>query len=337
MNTPQLDRDRSVDQLLRRAMRAGAVPDATDRCLEAETLAAWADGELPADAAALAEAHASTCGRCQAMLATLARTMPQRAPAESWWRRRWFIAGLVPLTAGTAAIAIWIAAPKDVTRIASSPVPVDVQLPASELRRPAAEPQPPSDPAATRAQPSAPPAREEPAGPVDRMETAREQRSAKARPTEGQEKAADARRRDEQAKATVSSAAPLSEPVGQLRAVVVEAASPDGSIRWRIGAAGMVQRSADGGATWTMLSSGATEDLTAAAAPSPTVCWIVGRAGTVLLTTDGRQWQRIAFPERVDLAAIQATDSRAATVTIVDGRTFRTADSGRTWTPLQEF
>ena len=99
----------------------------------------------------------------------------------------------------------------------------------------------------------------------------------------------------------------------------------------------MVQRSADGGATWTILASGATEDLTAAAAPSATVCWIVGRAGTVLLSTDGAQWRRVGFPERVDLTAIQATDSRDATVTTVDGRRFRTADGGRTWTPLQEF
>ncbi len=94
----------------------------------------------------------------------------------------------------------------------------------------------------------------------------------------------------------------------------------------------MIQRSADQGATWDRLSSGATEDLTAGAAPSPTVCWIVGRAGTVLRSTDGREWQRVTFPEHTDLVAVQAADSVAATVTTADGRTFRTSDGGRTWT-----
>ena len=80
-----------------------------------------------------------------------------------------------------------------------------------------------------------------------------------------------------------------------------------------------------------------TEDLTAGAAPSPTVCWIVGRRGTVLLSIDGLQWRRLAFPESVDLVAVQASDASAATVTTADNRRFRTADSGQTWTLLQEF
>ena len=86
-----------------------------------------------------------------------------------------------------------------------------------------------------------------------------------------------------------------------------------------------------------MAASAATQDLTAGAAPEPTVCWVVGRAGTVLVTTDGRTWQPVAFPEPVDLVAVQARDGRAATVITADGRTFRTADGGRTWAPVQEF
>jgi len=346
---PQSDRDQSVDRLLRRAMRAGAVPAASDRCLDAETAGAWVDGALPADAAGLAEAHASTCARCQAMLAVLVRASPPAPRADSWWRRRWFIAGLVPLTAGAAAIAIWIAVPKEATRIAPASGQVDAQ-------RPADSPAQPSAPAAQREQPSSPAnARQKPPAFADRLEKSNpaEQRAPAVTPPTQRKQEADLRRRDEQGAAKLSAAppaptaspAPLNETVavgrldavGRLEASAVEIASPDASIRWRIGAAGMVQRSSDGGATWETLSIGATEDLTAASAPSATVCWIAGRAGTVLLTTNGREWQRVAFPERVDLIAIQAADGRAATVTTADGRTFRTADGGVTWTPLQEF
>jgi photosystem II stability/assembly factor-like uncharacterized protein len=51
----------------------------------------------------------------------------------------------------------------------------------------------------------------------------------------------------------------------------------------------------------------------------------------VLLTTDGAQWRRIAFPETVDLVAIEATDAAHATVTTAAGRRFSTADGGKSW------
>jgi hypothetical protein len=343
VTTPQPDRDQSVDRLLRRAMRPGAAPAASDHCLDAETVAAWLEGALPAHAAGMAEAHASTCARCQAMLAAIVRASPPLPPSESWWRRRWFIAGLVPLTAGAAAIAIWVAMPNEATRITPASVQVDAQPRADS-------PAQPSAPAAERAQPSRPAnAQQKPPALADRLEksAAPQQRAPAITPPTERKQAADLRRRDEQGAAKNSASpapaapppAPLNETVavGRLDASAIEIASPDASIRWRIGAPGMVQRSSDGGATWETLSIGATNDLTAASAPSATVCWIAGRAGTVLLTTNGREWQRVAFPERVDIIAIQAVDGRAATVTTADGRTFRTADGGLTWTPLQEF
>jgi hypothetical protein len=323
-------------------MHDSAVPPATDACRDAETLAAWVDGGLPAGEAAAVEAHASVCGRCQAMIATLIRTLPPAPPREPWWRRRWFVAGLVPLTAAVGAIAIWIATPREPMRV-----------------RPTAEQRGAMPPTVAQPQP-APPVSSAPSSPpeqpqslrqslprVDRMAkgTAREERSRTPPPAAGREEAADARLRDQPAAARPAPPAappppPAAGPAPQLnetmagfrlKAAFAEIVSPDGSVRWRIGPAGMVQRSSDQGATWDLLSSGATEDLTAGAAPSPTVCWIVGRAGTVLRTTDGRAWERVAFPERADLVAIQAEDSAAATVTTADGLTFRTTDGGRTW------
>ena len=340
VNTPQPDRDQSIDRLLRRSLggRAGTV--ATDRCLGAEVLAAWVDGALPAADRSAAEAHASSCARCQAMVATLVRLSPPPELPAQWWRRRWFVAGLVPLTAGAAAIAIWIASPREAVRVLPAAEQVAVQPPSAappEADRRAGQP----------AEASPPPAREERPSLADRFDkpAARQQR-APAPPPAGRQDANDARRRDEQTTATFSAASPPAAPSPRLNETVdvssreaglVEIASPDTPVRWRIGASGMVQRSSDAGANWDRLPTGATEQLTAAASPSPTVCWVVGRAGTVLLSTDGRRFRRTAFPERADLAAVQATDGRVATVTTADGRTFRTADGGQTWVPLQEF
>lgn len=117
-----------------------------------------------------------------------------------------------------------------------------------------------------------------------------------------------------------------------------EIRSPDPLRRWRV-VAGRVERSTDGGSTWIAQDRGSAAAVTAGASPSPDVCWLVGRAGTVLLTTDGRRWQRLRFPEVVDLVAIRATDAATATVVTADGRSYTTKDAGLTWNPapLQEF
>jgi len=112
---------------------------------------------------------------------------------------------------------------------------------------------------------------------------------------------------------------------------VSEIASADKTSRWRIMRDGVVQRSDDGGATWQTQQTTAGVTFVAGASPSRSVCWLVGPAGTVVLQTDGSTWRRIAFPERVDLASVHATDDRRATITTADGRTFETTDGGVTW------
>lgn len=119
----------------------------TDRhCLDAETVAAWMDGGLDAAGVAAAEAHASTCERCQALLATVVKTMPadvEPAPIGSrlwkWW--------LAPLAATAAAVTIWMVVPQ--TQMYRSMQPPGAEAPARDMAanapaKPQAEPEAPA-------------------------------------------------------------------------------------------------------------------------------------------------------------------------------------------------
>jgi photosystem II stability/assembly factor-like uncharacterized protein len=114
------------------------------------------------------------------------------------------------------------------------------------------------------------------------------------------------------------------------RRAPIQIISPNRLVRWRA-TGGFVERSTDGGTTWTATSAQLPVDLTAGVSPAPSVVWLVGSAGTVLLSTDGMQFRVVPFPERIDLTAVRATDARTATVTTSDRRTFATADGGVIW------
>jgi len=120
-------RDRAFDDLLRRAPLAHTTSSAA--CVDAETLAAWSDGTLRADAARTVEAHLAGCARCQRLVAAFARTdsTPGWARPESadvldgraldttrpdpFWRR-WRLAWLAPIAATATALAVWVATPR---------------------------------------------------------------------------------------------------------------------------------------------------------------------------------------------------------------------------------
>ena len=92
-----------------------------------------------------------------------------------------------------------------------------------------------------------------------------------------------------------------------------------------------IERSEDGGRTWTLVLLLDGPAITTGTSPARTVVWLGGRAGVVLVTNDGSTFARVDLPEAVDIASIAANDARTATVTTVDGRRFQTGDSGRTW------
>ena len=124
--------------------------------------------------------------------------------------------------------------------------------------------------------------------------------------------------------------APISERLEASR--MVQVASADGSIRWRILPPGRVEHSADGGTMWTVQLADTGASMSAGVSPSSAVCWIVGGNGTILRTVDGDEtWERVTAPRLVDLIGVEAVDGRSARIDAVDGVSFRTEDSGLTW------
>ena len=329
------DRDTTVDRLLAAAMPRGSVASA-GACLDADTIAAWADQALDASERAAAEAHAADCARCQAMLAAMVRTAPAPQVSTSPWRMSW-LGWLVPLTAAAAAVLVWtIVPPRGLG-------PANVrQLSQSAESIPA----PSVAPAASDA--VAPPAPRTASGSLRRDQ----ETPAEAKEVEADKKAfaspnanasADAPARSpemrlEKAQTPAESGAVAAPPaLAAGRAFALDAigtviVSSNPASRWRIVQGGAVQRSADAGATWQTQNTGVSVTMSAGASPSPSVCWLVGPGGIALLSTDGRSWKRVAFPEAVQLVAVRATDDQAATVTTADGREFITEDGGRTWT-----
>jgi outer membrane biosynthesis protein TonB len=109
---------------------------------------------------------------------------------------------------------------------------------------------------------------------------------------------------------------------------------------WRFGRAGRIERSSDGGTTWTPQSSPVESDLLAGSAPSETVCWLVGRNGTIIRTTDGVNWQPVPSPPEAeqngqppDWTLVEAHDALSAVIRTENGRRFSTSDGGKTWQP----
>jgi len=123
------DRDRSLERVLGQALRAGASSAASGACLDAETLAAWAERGLTAGDLASVETHLSECSRCQSLVATLERTRPAGSDREPWWPPSFGFGWLVPLTAAAAAILLWVALPGN--EPARSSASLDVQMPAA--------------------------------------------------------------------------------------------------------------------------------------------------------------------------------------------------------------
>jgi hypothetical protein len=210
--------------------------------------------------------------------------------------------------------------------------PVQLAGAQAEMKESRAEPPAPKGRSETAVAPAAAAVRNVPAEPAkdERVDAIQMQKAADAA------KPAAAPVAEERAAAAPQLGAPragatrvMATAEGVSPATVV--ASPVPAISWRIGAAGSIERSADGQRTWQKQASGVTANLLAGAAPTETICWIVGQRGTVLRTIDGRSWEAVSPPAAVDLVLVTARDAVAATVVAADGQRFSTIDGGRTW------
>jgi hypothetical protein len=378
------DRDDVIDRWLRRAASAPAGPGPNAACLDAEVVAAWADGGLSETALRAVRAHVADCARCQVLAAVMTKLEPATAaaaPAKSS-SQRW-LGWLVPLAAAAGAVAIWVFIPRQppASQEGAAPPAPAAQMAQAPGAPAAVSPPPPLEAreSVLNAQPAPKLKAERQVAPVDAKRQANEKDQNKQivanRAEEARDRAqgaADPKKTDVRtlpppppapaaapppvgAASTVAAPPPPTSAAmaqasadrvattagrgggGGTRAVgfaesrlTKEIVSTDESTRWRI-TGGLVEKTTDGGRTWTRVATGVKAEFAAGAAPSPTTCWIVGTAGTVLLTTDGRTWEQLKFPEATDLSAVRATDARTATVTTIDGREFATIDGGNTW------
>ena len=105
-------RDRALEAML--GKRGRSRPAAAD-CLDAETLAAYAEGGLSDQQRAEAEGHMAGCARCQMVMAAIVKSAgdveraPASVPGRSWWPLdlRW----LMPLAGAAAAALLWMVVP----------------------------------------------------------------------------------------------------------------------------------------------------------------------------------------------------------------------------------
>ena len=129
------DRDRSIETLLRSSRAHDSGAQRTDQCVDAESLAAWMDGGLSADGRAAIDKHAVGCARCQALLASMARTALDIEPTP-WWRTvtaKW----LVPVAAVATALIVWVFVGREPAP-SIAPEPTLVEASRSPPTRPAA-------------------------------------------------------------------------------------------------------------------------------------------------------------------------------------------------------
>ena len=282
------------------------------QCVDAETLAAWADGGLPKPEAVAVELHLSECDRCTAMLATFVRTTPEIPATESLWQR-WHLRWLVPVATAATVAALWVLIPRpepvpsaisdtDVARQAQTQAPTPATAPPpspaddtqeqkvadartrSDRDAAVARPESPSAPSSARARDEA---REAP-------QATPERRAAAAPPPAAEADRADQRTTDLQAKseppppASAPAAPPAAAPAAKREAAGLSAAAEEPPAR-------------------TLRQSNAQTFAAVVAqfevvSPDPMTRWRVIGAGRVERSTDrGAQWQPAALPESATL------------------------------------
>jgi hypothetical protein len=162
--------------------------------------------------------------------------------------------------------------------------------------------------------------------------------AANARPTEDQRGTQQLQRAPQMTESVeVTAAAPAMSAKKIARAPLAKVMVAGAIPRWRVSAAGAVERSIDGGRTWLSMRV-STEPVTFRSVSSVDHDVWAGGAGGALYHSadDGATWTRVtvrAFDMvlATDIARVEFTDAQHGSVTTTTGATWTTSDAGATW------
>jgi len=101
---------------------------------------------------------------------------------------------------------------------------------------------------------------------------------------------------------------------------------------WAVGESGTIQRTIDGGATWTLQDASTRKLLYDVAAIDDNHAWVVGAVGTILRTVDGgRNWDEQSSGVNEALRAVHFVDPQRGWAVGAKGTIISTANGGARW------
>ena len=112
--------------------------------------------------------------------------------------------------------------------------------------------------------------------------------------------------------------------------------SRDGKVFVAVGRGGAIERSTDGGASWSVVASGTANDLVKVFAGAPRVLVAVGGGGTIVRSVnDGASWAVMKSGTENMFTSILETSSGTLIVVGKEGTIVRSSDSGANWSVMQ--
>jgi photosystem II stability/assembly factor-like uncharacterized protein len=103
-------------------------------------------------------------------------------------------------------------------------------------------------------------------------------------------------------------------------------------VGWAVGESGAIQRTIDGGATWTLQETPTLKLLYDVAAIDEARAWAVGAGGTILRTVDGgRSWDKQSSGVAQTLRAVHFVDSERGLAVGAKGAILSTVNGGARW------
>ena len=310
-----VDREDSIERLLKRGRPTADA--SSELCLDPETIGAWLDGTLLPAQRAAAETHAAIA-RAESVLAAMVRTEPPKEH-QAWWRSgalRW----IAPLALAEAALLAWLIV------VPSRPeVPVQQAAKNVDAVASTAEPSPRDEAAAKHAAAPRLPTRSAGGGshrasgriaphrllhspqPLFRQSPhpllrrsphplLRQSRHGLLRPLPHRLLRKEMWPIDSEPRRLLHRLRPRTKSWKKAGAAApLDVASPIDDSPGRVLPTGVVERTTDGGVTWTAQEALPRFAIQAGRSPAPDVIWLVGNDG---LGTRVDRWPYVAAPQR---------------------------------------